>query len=274
MAENLATITPFLRWAGGKIKIISTIKNFLPDDYQSRKYWEPFLGAGSLFFHIQPKKGTISDLNQRLIDCYNCIKENPLTVSRSLNDLQKYNSENFYYITRNRFNSSKKSFSQAARFIFLNKTCYNGLFRVNSNGHFNVPYGQIQEPALPTFEELKKISLSLSKVNIVASSYEKIIRNVKKNDFIYLDPPYPPLSKTSYFTHYTKDSFSLEKHQELATLSNNLTKKGCLVLITNADTKDIRKMYKGWSITKTEVTRWISCKKERIKVNELIIKNY
>ncbi len=267
-------IKPFLRWAGGKTKLISQIEEFIPIDISKRKYWEPFLGAGSLFFKLAPKKGVISDLNNNLINCYIKIKEKPDAVHDALIKLVKKNSEKFYYETREIFNRKENSFAQAARFIYLNKTCYNGLYRVNLKGEFNVPYGKIEYPATPNFNELLSVSSLLQTVEIKEGSYESIVKNCKKGNFIYLDPPYPPLNTTSFFNNYTKNVFGVKQQIELSDYARELDKKGCLLLISNADTKEIRRLYKGWKIDKLNITRWISCKTDKIKVGELIIRNY
>jgi DNA adenine methylase len=267
-------INPFLRWAGGKAKIIKQIKEFIPDDVKERHYREPFLGAGSLYFALQPAYGTISDLNPELINCYLRIRDNPAAVDRALRELVKKNTEKFYYDTRKVFNKRRDSFSQAARFIYLNKTCYNGLFRVNKKGEFNVPFGQIKSPAIPALPELEKVSKTLKKITIETSCYQQSVKSAASGDFIYFDPPYPALNATSFFNNYTKDVFKHEEQVALADTSKKLSDRGCLVLISNADTAEVRKLYKGWDIIKLNTTRFISCKSERMKVDELIIKNY
>jgi len=267
-------ITPFLRWAGGKSKLISQIEQFVPDDIQKRKYLEPFLGAGSLFFRTQPTYGIISDLNSQLINCYSKIKERPDAVYDSLQKLTKNNGEDFYYLTREKFNRSNNTYIQAARFIYLNKTCYNGLYRVNLKGNFNVPFGKINTPSILNYDSLKSISHLLKDIEIVSCSYQSVLNNSKKGNFIYLDPPYPPLNKTAFFNSYTKDLFGINEQIELANYANQMSKRGCLILISNADTQEVRKLYKGWKIEKLNITRWISCKTDRKKVDELIIRNF
>lgn len=266
--------SPFLRWAGGKTKLISQITPFVPDDIATRKYWEPFVGAGSLFFKVQPKKGVISDLNRHLINCYSKIKEKPEAVHEALSKLVKNNDESFYYTTRKLFNEKENSFAQAARFIYLNKTCFNGLYRENLKGEFNVPFGKIENPAIPNYNHLKIICEVLTNTEIYSDTYQVILQKARKGNFIYLDPPYPPLNKTAFFNNYTKDLFGFKEQIELSSYANRLSKKGCLLLISNADTKEIRKLYNGWNIEKLNITRWISCKADKKKVDELIIKNF
>ncbi|MBK7105033.1 MAG: Dam family site-specific DNA-(adenine-N6)-methyltransferase [Ignavibacteriae bacterium] len=267
-------IRPFLRWVGGKAKFINTLLNFVPPKDQYDKYFEPFLGAGSLFFSLNPKKAVLSDVNSHLINCYLYIREQPELVHKYLSSLAKKTSKSFYYIQRDEYNKSLPSAKQAARFLYLNKTSYNGIFRVNKIGKFNVPYGYIAYPVLPSLNDLRNISVSLYRKNIIAQDYSQIYKQVKENDFIYLDPPYPPLNGTSFFTHYTIDRFSYRDQEKLNEFANKLSLKNCYIMISNADTPKIRELYYNWNIFELEKTRFVSCKTERKKVKELIITNY
>ncbi len=267
-------ILPFLRWAGGKTKLIAEIRKFVPDDIDKRTYWEPFVGAGSLFFKLSPTNGIISDLNSELINCYKKIAKEPDVVYDALIKLVKNNSETFYYTVRDKYNLRRDSYTQAARFIYLNKVCYNGLYRVNLKGEFNVPFGKIENPNIPTRSHLRTVSQLLQNNQIFHGDYITILKKAKRKDFIYLDPPYPPLNKTSFFTNYTKELFGIEAQGNLAKYANDLRQRGCLVLISNADTKEIRKLYQGWNINKLNITRFISCKTNKVKVGEVIISNY
>ena len=267
-------IKPFLRWAGGKNRFISHLIKYIPPDYKDRLFLEPFLGAGSMFLTIKPNKAILSDINEDLINCFICVKENPTLVRKYLVELVNYHNKKKYYEVRKIFNNSKLSARQAARFIYLNKTSFNGIFRVNNRGEYNVPYGYIKKPVLPLNGELKKISIALKVARIYNSDYSEILAKAKKGNFIYVDPPYPPLNSTSFFNHYSIDRFNYEKHLELSEQLNELKGKNCLILISNADTTKIRKLYKGWDINSVPITRWVSCKSQRIKVRELIIKNY
>lgn len=266
--------TSFLRWAGGKVHSVDRLLSFVPSDYNKGIYWEPFLGGGSMFFSLSPDQAVLSDLNSHLIHCFEMVRDYPDRVYYYLNILRKSDSESTYYKIRKNYNKSKHSIKQAARFIYLNKTSYNGIFRVNKNGEYNVPYGRKENPAFPSLEHLKIISTKLKKAKIITSSYENIIIDAKKDDFIYLDPPYPPLNGTSYFTHYTKERFGEIEQITVADTANKLSDMNCRVMISNADIPLIQNLYKSWHIRKLPVTRWITCKAKRHKVNELVITNY
>ena len=237
-------VRPFLRWAGGKQNIAKNLLKYVPRELNKERYFEPFLGGGSLFFLLQPKKAFLSDMNQHLIHCYEVIKKHPSLFHRHLSRLQKFTNEKDYYHIRDEFNIDINNFSvvQAARFVYLNRSCYNGIFRVNKRGLFNVPYGK-KNPYYPTFSEIKNISRILQSATLCFCSYEKILPKLKSGDFIYLDPPYPPLNGTSYFTHYTKERFSKNDQIKVLEIAESLRKKNCFILITNADTKEIRELY-------------------------------
>lgn len=170
--------------------------------------------------------------------------------------------------------STNSAAAQAGRLIYLNKACFNGIFRVNQKGEFNVPYGKIQRPALPSPEELRSISRALKSTRLFAAPFEQVLLSLKRNDFVYLDPPYPPLNSTSCFNHYTPDRFSESDQRKLARLVKVLHYRGCLFMLSNADTKLIRHLYKKFKITKIPVIRYITCQKVRQKVRELVITNY
>jgi len=269
-------IRPFLRWAGGKQYIVGHLLKFIPKNYRDVTHFEPFFGAGSLFFALSPQKAVLSDLNSHLIDCYKIIRDYPDTLYLYLLNHKKNNSTEYYYKERKKFNKylDKRSIVQASRFLYLNRTCYNGIFRVNVDGYFNVPFAPKKRLVFPDLPELHQFSRLLKNTELFACSYEEILPKVKRGDFVYLDPPYPPLNGTSYFTHYTKDRFSITDQSKVRDFAENLSKKGCKVLLSNADTPEIRELYKAWRIASVDVTRFITCKSKRHKVNELIITNY
>ncbi|TET10394.1 MAG: Dam family site-specific DNA-(adenine-N6)-methyltransferase [Candidatus Atribacteria bacterium] len=269
-------IKPFLRWIGGKQNLIKFLIKFVPEDYNKHKYYEPFLGAGSMFFKIIPDNAYLSDYNFHLINCYKMIAEYPYKVHNLLNLFLKNDSKKYYYKIRANFNRNIKKFSyvQAAKFIYLNKTCFNGIYRVNKEGSFNVPYGYKENLSIPTLQYLNDLSFILKKVKLECFSYENIYSLVKKGDFVYLDPPYPPLNGSSYFSHYTKERFFSDDQKRLAVFAEKLSNKGCNVLISNADTKEIRELYLKWYKKPIDVVRYVSCKSKRRRVKELIIANY
>jgi len=267
-------IEPFLRWAGGKQSTINHLLKFIPKDLSKRLYIEPFLGAGSLFFALQPSKAILSDYNKHLIECFIYVRNFPELVAHYLLEHRNNNSMKYYYEIRNKYNSSNPSVEQAARFIYLNKACFNGIFRVNQRGEFNVPYGRKEPPFLPNQKWLQKASIALKKATLKSLDFNEILSNAKKGDFIYMDPPYPPLNNTSNFTHYTKDKFNITDQRRLAESVYALNNRGCYIMMTNADIPLIRELYKKFKLISLSVRRYITCKSVKHEVSELIIRNY
>jgi DNA adenine methylase len=264
---------PFLRWAGGKSRLVKYFKNYIPKEFG--RYWELFLGSGALYFSLHPKSAYLSDSNVDLINCYRYVRDYPEAIFTYLKDHAKKNSEVYYYAIRDIYNRSKLSIAQAARFIYLNKTSFNGIFRVNLDGAYNVPYGHKEPPYLPSLDELKSISQLLKFTELESHSFVNVIhKNIKQSDFIYLDPPYPPLNGTSNFTHYTIGRFNWDDQEKVSDFAKLLTDKGCFVMISNSDHPKIRELYHGWNIVVLPVVRWIAANGTRQKVNELVISNY
>lgn len=263
-----------LSWIGGKSKIIGILGEYIPDQFE--KYCEPFLGGGSMFFHIKPKHSILSDSNKNLISTYLILRNHPIELSIELQKLKKSHSKRNYYKVRDSYNQGGNAIIQAARFIYLNKTCFNGIFRVNLKGEFNVPVGRKEKYHFPNKESILAISTLLKKAELRAGDFDQILRNseLKENDFIYLDPPYPPLNGTSRFTHYTSERFISKDQIRLSQIANELNLKHCKIMITNADIPDIRSLYRGWKIITLPVVRWVSANGSRHKVNELVITNY
>lgn len=265
---------PLLRWIGGKQQLLGDLLRHLPANIEELDYCEPFLGAGSLFFALAPSSARVSDLNGHLIDCYRCVRDNPDLIARYLGTHKSKDSSEYYYCQRDLYNTGSLSAAQAARFIYLNKTCFNGVFRVNLQGKFNVPYGHKKTPAIPSLRELRDASAILMKADVRHETYEVAISAVGKGVFVYLDPPYPPLNGTSYFTHYTPDRFGVDDQRKLAGTVSALHERGGLFLMTNADTPLIRDLYRDFNIVRLPVTRFVTCKKKRHQVFELVITNY
>ena len=268
------SLQPILRWAGGKSKLLRRLLGYVPGDYRDRTYREPFLGAASMYFALQPSRSILSDSNPHLISCFEHIRDNWQSVHRYLRGHGTRVCETYYYEIREKYNESESSAAQAARFIFLNKTCFNGIFRVNAKGQFNVPYGWKDPPAIPSRKLLQAASEVLCRASIRRMSYETALLRARPGDFIYLDPPYPPLNGTAYFTHYTMDRFSIHDQKKLAECVSELDKRGCLLLMSNADTPLIRRLYRKYTCVTLPVTRYLTCKSVRHTVNELIIMNY
>lgn len=264
---------PFLRWAGGKRQLTSALLKRVPNGFAGH-YVEPFLGAGSLFFALAPEKSILSDVNPRLIDVYRQIKMNPYAVRKELQRHIRLHSIEHYYKTRDDYNRGALSAAQAGRFIYLNKACFNGIFRVNRKGEFNVPKGSKDKLFTPLKQEFDLISSRLGKAKLLAEDFEVVLGRVSKNDFIYLDPPYPALNGTAYFTHYTADRFDERSQERLAKCVYRVNNSGARFLMSNADTKTIRSLYRGFQVEEIPVTRFVSCKGIRAAASELLIRNY
>jgi len=246
---------PFLKWAGGKTQIIQEILGFAPNKFN--KFIEPFIGGGAVYFSLNHKKSIISDLNEELIITYKQVKEN---VHEVINVLERYkNTEEYFYKVRSLNINNLTEYERAARLIYLNKTCFNGLFRVNKKGEFNVPYGKKKSTSFLNRENLISASQYLQKTEIFHSDYKEILRKyAKKGDFIFLDPPYQPIGKFSDFKRYTKEFFYENDQIELATIFRDLTNKGCYVILTNSNHPFILDLYKGFHVETIETKRLIS----------------
>lgn len=267
-------IKPLLRWAGGKTQLVTRLLNFVPSAVVNTRYWEPFLGGASLFFALQPSLAHLSDANEQLIDFYMEVCSNPNLVHRYSTELAGRNSRETYYAVREEYNRSVRSLRQAARFLYLNKHSYNGVFRVNRRGQFNVPYGERSRCVLPSREHLRVAGKALGAATLISCSYEKALVGVGQGDFVYLDPPYPPLNGTSNFTHYTVNRFSEADQRQLAEVFRTLDQTGAKVMMTNADIPLIRSLYRAYSLHPLLVTRYVTCKKKKHRVSELVVTNY
>lgn len=271
---NKNTIPTFLKWAGGKRRIINELKPLFPTKIE--RYFEPFLGGGYVFFFIKqrynPKYSMISDINKDLIDTFKSVRDTPHELIDTLSYFKKNNSEDFFYNVRESFNLYKfKGLKRSAAFIYLNKTCYNGLFRVNSKGGFNVPFGKYDNPEIYNEETILYASQLLRGVLIKQQHYKGVIRFVKKDDFIYLDPCYDPLKRTS-FAQYTSKRFCEEDRSELSKFINELKAKGVKLVLSNNDLPEVREIYSGFDIKEILSSRPInSNSSERGKILELAI---
>ena len=267
-------IRPFIKWAGGKAIFISEISKYVPIFTNGCTYYDPFLGAASLFLSIQPQKAKLSDLNPQLIATYQYIKDSPRAVYGYLKEFDREHSEATYYEVRDDYNKQRESARQAARFIYLNKAGFNGVFRVNEAGQFNVPSGKREYLVLPSLTELLAISNSLKTVKLDTCDYTKALAKVKKGDFVYLDPPYPALNGSSFFTHYTKERFSNEDQERVADVAKSLKALGANILVSNADTPTIRKLYANWKFEKVSRPRYVRVGNVKHQVSELIIRSF
>jgi DNA adenine methylase len=246
---------PILRWAGGKQSLVAELLRALPESIDTLNYFEPFLGAGSLFIATRPKRARLSDLNGHLIDAYKAIRDSPEGVAELALAHAKRDSESYYYAVRTLYNQAEPSAERAAQFIYLNRACFNGVFRVNRQGAYNVPYGHKPRLLMPSALALKELATAFHTASLSVSTYQQALREASAGDFVYLDPPYPPLNGTAFFTHYTKERFGVADQEELAALASDLRARGCLVLVSNADTQTIRSLYAGWAMKAIRVAR-------------------
>jgi DNA adenine methylase len=275
---------PFLKWAGGKRGLITQLFAKFPTDFNN--YHEPFLGGGAVFFELysrgmlKGKKAYLSDINSELINAYNVVKNNPEALIIELEIYKENHNKDFYYQTRvlDRSDNFKSlnELTRATRFIYLNKTCFNGLYRVNSKGYFNTPIGSYKSPNIADKEVILNASEALQDANIVNQSFHKTTDNTKANDFIYFDPPYYPLTKTASFTSYDESIFLDEKQKKLFTIYKTLANLQCKVTQSNSDTNFINSLYKEYETHATAMAnRNINSDiNKRQKVKELIIRNY
>jgi len=277
-----ASPKPFVKWAGGKRQLIPQIEKHLPEKFSS--YFEPFLGGGALLFHLLSEnenlKGYVSDLNSDLILSYVTIRDN---LSSLLKSLQKHSdnyfsdSKSYYYSVRE--SNPKSQIEKVSRLLFMNRTCFNGLYRVNSKGKFNVPLGRYSNPNIVQEENLMSVNqfFNHNKIIIKCQDFSSTVEKAKKGDFVYFDPPYQPVSKTANFTSYTNGNFGLNDLKRLAKVSNQLAKKGVNVLLSNSSSKQVRDLFssKDLKIIKIEANRAInSDSNKRTGHSELLIKNY
>lgn len=271
---------PFVKWAGGKRQIIDKLKKYVPDEYDT--YYEPFVGGGALLFELAPKKAVINDLNEELMNVYNCLcnEEKFKKMCNLLNHYEAEHSEEFYYEIRNKDKNKNaynrlSDYTKAARTIYLNKACFNGLYRVNSKNEFNVPFGK--KTKINTYEGSNLITVSnyltMNDIKIQSVDFEESLKTAKKGDFVYIDPPYD--SDTSTFNNYTKECFGKEEQRRLAQVYKDLDKRGVYVMLSNHNTTLINELYKDYHIHIIEAKRNINANgKKRGKVEEVIITNY
>ena len=298
--EKLKTVTlkPFVKWVGGKSQLVEQIEKMLPTNGEKvlTKYAEPMVGGGALFFSILSKYDFeelyISDINAELINAYQAVKNDVENLIAKLNEMQmlflpmdENGRKYFYYTVRERFNSTalteETATDKAAQFIFLNKTCFNGLYRVNRKGQFNVPMGAYKNPTICDYENLRNIHEALQNVTIVCGDYSLSKSFIDKDTFVYLDPPYRPISDTSAFTAYNSDAFDDEEQIRLSKFIDEINLSGAKIVLSNSDPKNVNEddnffddLYKNYKINRVEATRAINSKGDkRGKINELLICN-
>lgn len=297
----MINIKPFVKWAGGKGSLIPQLKNFYPFELEENsinKYVEPFIGGGAVLINIlqkyDVKEAYAFDINIDLINCYNIIKTDVEELISKLEIKEKdfliledEQRQKYFYDVRKEYNSyrlkeNEKSIKRACEFIFLNRTCFNGLYRVNKNGDFNVPCGKYKNPTICDSNNLRNLSYLIRNVSFQYGDYKKSKEYVDSNTFVYFDPPYRPLSITSGFTSYTKEDFNDENQKELANYFKELDKKNAKLMLSNSNPKNTNKddnffeeIYKGFNINEIAAKRMINSNaKGRGEISELLITNY
>lgn len=273
---------PFVKWVGGKRGLLSQIIPLIPKEFNN--YFEPFVGGGALFFELyslgllKDKKVYLFDINAELINAYNVVKNSPSELIKDLGEFKEKHSKEFYYEVRawdrDESFSQRSEIERASRFIYLNKTCFNGLYRVNSKGYHNVPIGSYKNPNICDEEVIYNASEALQIATILNASYKDVLKYTSKNDFVYFDPPYYPLTPTSSFTAYNENSFLDKEQIELFEVFKNLNKKNVFVVHSNSDTDFIKNLYDEFYIEEIMANRFINSKSSRRgKISEILVRN-
>lgn len=278
MAKN-KLVSPFVKWVGGKRQLMDSIMEAMPKNIRNYTYVEPFIGGGAVLFHVQPKNAVINDFNSELINVYKVVKEN---LGELITDLKKHKNESDYFYHIRSLDRSEDfakigKIQRASRLIYLNKTCYNGLYRVNSAGEFNSPFGRYKNPNIVNESVLKAVSsyLNSHNVRIFSGDYDDILKGLDKSSFVYLDPPYHPISESSSFTGYVQGGWTMSDQVRLREACDELTKKGVKFLLSNSASGLIKDQYRNYNIRIVKATRSINVDAEkRGEVDELLIRNY
>jgi len=294
-------IRPFVKWAGGKGSLIPQLNNFYPYELKNgtiERYIEPFVGGGAVLIDILQKYDIQEvyafDINIDLINSYNIIKNN---VEELINNLKQMETEylqleqeerkNYFYNIRNEYNNyeleeNEQNVQRAAQFIYLNRTCFNGLYRVNKNGKFNVPMGNYKNPTICDEDNLRQLSELIQNVEFQYGDYSRSMEYVTENTFVYFDPPYRPLNVTSGFTSYTKEDFNDDNQRELATFYRELNEQNAKLMLSNSNPKNINEddhffdnIYQGFNINQIQASRMINANSNgRGKISEILVTNY
>lgn len=270
-------VMPFLKWVGGKRQLMNDIEPLIPSKIST--YYEPFIGGGAVLFNQQPKKAVINDYNSELINVYEVVKDN---VEELIKDLSKHQNETEYFYGI-RAQDRQEGFEQlsalerASRIIYLNKTCFNGLYRVNSSGEFNTPFGRYKNPNIINETVLRAVSryLNDNDIQLLSGDFEDALKGARKGAFVYLDPPYDPVSKSSNFTGYVEGGFGSEQQERIRDVCIKLNQKGIRFLLSNSATPFIKDLYKDFEIIEVDAKRHInSVASKRGSVTEILVRNY
>lgn len=259
---------PFLKWAGGKTQLLGALVERLPSRFD--RYFEPFCGGAALFFKLQPEHAILSDSNPELVNCYRVVREQVDELILALGR-HRYDRDHYYEV-RELSPSDLPPVERAARTIFLNRTGYNGLYRVNRRGQFNVPFGRYKNPKILDEENLRACSRALGKAKILEGDFEEVAADARRGDIVYFDPPYVPMSRTSDFTAYVQAGFGTEDQARLARLFSALAERDVAVVLSNSDVESVRALYRGFRIDTVSASRSINSRGEkRGKVAEVVV---
>jgi DNA adenine methylase len=268
---------PFVKWVGGKGRLLSQLRPLLPSGIEHMRHVEPFVGGGALFFSRRPRRALLTDINPTLVAAYSEIRDDVEGVIAALRGLAGRHSKESYYQVRERYNQGRRvsNSKRAAMFIYLNKTCFNGLHRVNRKGEFNVPVGSYKNPRILNEERLHAASRALKHAQLRCAPFDALLEDAKPGDFIYFDPPYEPVSQTASFTAYAPNGFSQEDQTRLRDVYKALDRRRSKLMLSNSDVPFIRNLYKDFNIDTVAAPRAINCDaKKRGNVSELVIRNY
>jgi DNA adenine methylase len=270
--QQPVSLRPFLKWAGGKSKLIEQYIPYFPKSFKT--YYEPFLGGGAVFFYLNPPSAFLADINPELVNTYHCVRDEVETLIQSLEVHQLRHGKDYYYEIRQR--NGITQIERAARLIYLNKTCYNGLYRENSQGEFNVPIGKYKNPKICNSALLRAASIALRQAQIEVQSFEYILDYASgSDDFVYFDPPYYPLSTTSSFTAYSRSSFSQDDQIRLRDVFAELARRGVKAMLSNSDCQFIRQLYRDFNIYSISSLRRINSNaSKRGLISEVLITSY
>lgn len=262
---------PFLKWAGGKRQIFSKLSRWIPAEFN--RYYEPFVGGGAVFFGLAPQKATISDANEELINCYLVVRDH---VDDLIKSLQKHvYDKDYYYTMRDIDPEDLGAVERASRMIFLNRAGFNGLYRVNSKGKFNVPFGRYTNPNFCDKANLRKCALAIQGKSVRCCAFEEALSGPRPGDFVYLDPPYIPVSQTANFTAYQKRGFGMENQEKLASVFDTLSRDGVKAMLSNSDVPWIHDRYREHNIRVIEAKRSVNRDSNgRGPVGEVVVTNY
>lgn len=268
---------PFLKWAGGKWAIAPQIVSLFPKDARQRVYREPFLGGGAMFFYLRPERAFLSDALGDLINAYNTVRSSVEPLIKRLQALREAHSSEHYYAVRDRFNREPKAprIERAAWLIYLNKTCFNGLYRTNKQGLFNVPEGRFTNPTIVNPDKIRLAAAVLARAKLTCAPFDSLLDTARPGDLVYLDPPYVPISKTASFSSYSEGNFGHDAQVRLADVYRQLDSRGCKLALSNSDTRSVRALYDGFDLQTIVAPRAISAKAStRGPTAELLIRNY